>query len=171
LLGTLADPFVLVLLFLGVVSAATGDLAGLAVICVLAIMSCGLRIRQEYRADRATAALRAMVATTTTVLRRAEPTAPPLAREVPTDQLVPGDVVQLAGGEIVPADLRLPRSSDLSVSQALLTGESLPLVKYAALSAGPGDRYGTSDVDVTLLIVRRCACWAARWSAARRPEW
>ncbi len=150
LLGTLTDPFVLILLFLGVVSAATGDLAGVAVICALAVASCGLRFRQEHRADRAAAALRAMVATTTTVLRRAEAGAPPLAREVPTDQLVVGDVVQLSAGEIVPADLRLLRSSDLTVSQALLTGESLPVLKYATLSAAPGDGDGQHDIDATL---------------------
>ncbi|GAA2359683.1 magnesium-translocating P-type ATPase [Dactylosporangium salmoneum] len=129
------DPFVVVLVLLGVVSALTGDIPGIALIGALAAISCALRVRQEYRADRAAAALQGMAATTTTVLRRARPGAAAIAREVPTDQLVPGDVVRLAGGDVVPADLLLLRCDGLAVSQALLTGESLPVSKHAALTA------------------------------------
>jgi P-type Mg2+ transporter len=99
------DPFVVVLLVLSLVSAVTNDPAGVVVIGALAVVSCGLRISQEYRADKAAAALRALTATTTTVTRRARPGADPMSREVPTDQLVPGDIVNLAAGDAVPADL------------------------------------------------------------------
>jgi P-type Mg2+ transporter len=135
LAGAVLDPFVVVLLALGVVSALTGDLPAVAVIGLLAVVSCGLRASQEYRADKAAAALRALTATTTTVLRRARPGSPPLAREVPTDQLVPGDIVALTAGDAVPADIRLLRCTGLNVSQALLTGESLPVIKYATMAA------------------------------------
>src|SRR5689334_5018712 len=91
LFRAMVDPFVVVLSLLGVVSAVTGDWAGVVVIAVLAVISCGLRVGQEYRAGKAAAALRALTATTTTVLRRAREGARALAREVPTDQLVPGD--------------------------------------------------------------------------------
>ncbi|HKT00899.1 MAG TPA: magnesium-translocating P-type ATPase, partial [Rugosimonospora sp.] len=74
--------------------------------------------------------------TTTTVLRRSGPGAPPVRREVPTDQLVPGDIVHLAAGDVVPADVRLLRTTDLLVSQAPLTGESLPVLRHARLGAG-----------------------------------
>jgi P-type Mg2+ transporter len=84
------------------------------------------------------------------VIRRARPGAPALAREVPTDQLVPGDVVQLAAGDVVPADLLLLRSSGLSISQALLTGESLPVTKRAVLAAEPTNRYPGTGTDVAL---------------------
>jgi Mg2+-importing ATPase len=126
------NPFVAILICLTVVSAATGDLAGAAVITAMAVISCLLRVTRECRSDRAAAALRAMVAATATVVRRASPGSPAIARELPVDQLVPGDVVQLAAGDMVPADLRLLRTDDLVVSQAVFTGESEPAAKRAA---------------------------------------
>ncbi len=131
-LAATRNPFVVILICLTVVSAATGDVGGAAVITAMAAISCLLRVRQEGRSDRAAAALRAMVATTATVVRRASPGSPAVAREVPVDQLVPGDVVQVAAGDVVPADLRLLRSDDLVVSQAVVTGESEPAAKRAA---------------------------------------
>jgi P-type Mg2+ transporter len=138
--GAVRNPFVLILACLTVVSAATGDLYGAAVITAMAVISCVLRVRQEYRSDRAAAALRAMVATTATVVRRARPGGPPVARELPVDQLVPGDVVRLAPGDMVPADLRLLRSDGLAVSQAMFTGESQPAAKRAATVISGGSR-------------------------------
>ncbi|MGD0374274.1 MAG: magnesium-translocating P-type ATPase [Streptosporangiaceae bacterium] len=126
------NPFVVILICLTVVSAATGDLDGAVVITAMVVISCVLRVRQEYRSDLAAAALRAMVATTATVVRRASATSRPCVREVPVDQLVPGDIVQLAPGDMVPADVRLLKSDDLAVNQAVLTGESLPAAKRAA---------------------------------------
>jgi P-type Mg2+ transporter len=144
LLGTARNPFVVVLLCLDAVSAAAGDEGGAVVIGAMVAVSCALRFHQEHRSDRAAAALRAMVTTTATVIRRAAPGAAPVAREVPVDQLVPGDVVRLTPGDMVPADLRLLRSADLAVSQSPLTGESLPASKslpsgthLAAGSAAP----------------------------------
>jgi len=131
-LAAIRNPFVVILICLTVVSAATGDLRGAAVITAMAVISCLLRVRQECRSDRAAAALRAMVATTTTVVRRASAGSVAMARELPVDQLVPGDVVRLAAGDLVPADLRLLRSADLAVSQAVFTGESQPAAKRAA---------------------------------------
>jgi Mg2+-importing ATPase len=127
------NPFVLILLCLAAVSAATQDLAAAAVITTLAAISCALQVSQEYRADHAAAALRAMVSRTATVVRRARPGGPPVAREVPVGHLVPGDIVRLAPGELVPADIRLLRSGDLMVNQALLTGESVAAFKHATL--------------------------------------
>ena len=149
----LADPFVVVLLLVGVVSAVSGDPATVTVVAVLASVACGLRVSQEYRAGRAAAALRGLAATTTTVLRRAAPAVPAIARELPTDQLVPGDVIQLAGGDAVPADVRLLRSTGLTVSQALLTGESLPVAKHATLT-DTGSLADTAPVDHPRLCLR-----------------
>jgi Mg2+-importing ATPase len=131
-------PFVLVLSGLAVVSAVTGDVAGAAVIAALALASCVLRMHQEHRSDQAAAALRAMVAITATVIRRAAVGQPGTARELPVDQLVPGDIVDLAPGDLVPADLVLLRSAGLMVSQAVLTGESQPAAKTAADGRLPG---------------------------------
>jgi Mg2+-importing ATPase len=140
--AAIRNPFVVILICLTVVSAATGDLPGAAVITAMAVISCLLRVIRECRSDRAAAALRAVVATTATVVRRASPGSPAVARELPVDQLVPGDVVQLAAGDKVPADLRLLRTDDLVVSQAVFTGESEPAAKRAASvitgGRGPG---------------------------------
>ncbi len=130
--AAIRNPFVAILICLTVVSAATGDIGGAAVISAMAVISCVLRVTREGRSDRAAAALRAMVATTATVVRRASPGSPAMARELPVDQLVPGDVVQLAAGDMVPADLRLLRTHDLLISQAVFTGESKPAAKRAA---------------------------------------
>jgi Mg2+-importing ATPase len=150
LLTAVTSPFVLILLFLDAASLISRDLAGLGVITAMAMVSCTLHLTQVYRADKAAAALRAMVSTTATALRRATPQAAPVAREVPTEHLVPGDVVRLAAGDIVPADLRLLRSADLRVSQALVTGESLPVLKYATLSAAPNGSRRSPEAEPTV---------------------
>ncbi len=81
------------------------------------------------------AGLRGLVATTATVLRRADEDAPPDTREIPVDDLVPGDVIRLGPGDLVPADVRLLRAQGLTVHQAALTGESAPVPKAAADTA------------------------------------
>ncbi|MFI8938607.1 magnesium-translocating P-type ATPase [Streptomyces syringium] len=123
------DPFTAVLLVLGLVSAAVAAWGTACVIAVLVLVSCVLRTTGEHRADRSAAALRDLLATTATVRRRATAAAPPLTRELPVDQLVPGDVVLLAPGDVVPADLRLLRTTALTVHEATLTGESAPVGK------------------------------------------
>ncbi|MEV0398441.1 magnesium-translocating P-type ATPase [Actinoallomurus sp. NPDC050550] len=142
LLRAATNPFVLILLALGGVSAVLGAFGATAVISVMVLVSCWLQVRQEHRFDRVAATLRAMVSTTATVVRRARAQASPMVREIPIDQLVPGDVVNLAPGDMVPADIRLLRSAGLSVDQAVLTGESLPAAKHIATdqaaTSGPG---------------------------------
>ncbi|MGW2659278.1 cation-transporting P-type ATPase, partial [Streptomyces sp. NPDC001478] len=109
-LRTLRDPFTSVLLCLGLVSALVSSWGTSAVIAVLVVVSCLLRSTQEHRADRAAAALRELVATTATVLRRDGPDAAPRVREIPVGELVPGDVIRLAPGDLVPADCHLLRA-------------------------------------------------------------
>jgi Mg2+-importing ATPase len=148
ILAAVSNPFVVVLAGLAAVSAVTGDLDGAALIAAMALISCVLRARQEHRSDRTAAALRAMVATTATAVRRPAGGAPGVARELPVDQLVPGDIVQLLAGDLVPADLRLLRSADLAVSQAAFTGESLPVAKRAAwvVTGDPAPAPGDASV-------------------------
>ncbi|MGX4691133.1 magnesium-translocating P-type ATPase [Streptomyces sp. JNUCC 63] len=131
---SLRDPFTAVLLCLGVVSAAVLAWGTASVTLLLVVVSCVLRASGEHRADRSMAGLRELVATTATVLRRADDedtAAAPTVREVPVDELVPGDVVRLGPGDLVPADVRLLRASGLTVHQAALTGESAPVTKCA----------------------------------------
>ncbi|AXI78726.1 magnesium-translocating P-type ATPase [Peterkaempfera bronchialis] len=137
---SLRDPFTAVLLCLGLVSAAVAAWATACVIAILVGVSCVLRAGGEHRADRSTAALRELVATTATVQRRAaDGTSAPPSREIPVDQLVPGDVIRLGPGDMVPADLRLLRASGLTVHQSALTGESAPVAKHPVdLPGDPG---------------------------------
>ncbi|UGQ11578.1 magnesium-translocating P-type ATPase [Yinghuangia sp. ASG 101] len=132
LVRALRDPFTSVLLVLGGVSAVVASWGTACVITVLVVVSCVLRIQGERRADRASAALRALVPTTVTVSRRAHEAATAETREVPCDLLVPGDIVYLGPGDVVPADVRLLRSTGLTVHQRVLTGESTPVVKGLA---------------------------------------
>jgi Mg2+-importing ATPase len=128
---SLRDPFTAVLLCLGLVSAAVFAWGTASVILLLVVVSCALRAAGEHRADRSTAALRELVATTATVVRRADADAAPASRELPVDELVPGDVVRLGPGDLVPADVRLLRARGLTVHQSALTGESAPVAKSA----------------------------------------
>ncbi|WP_016906302.1 magnesium-translocating P-type ATPase [Streptomyces xiaopingdaonensis] len=130
LLLALRDPFAAVLLTLAVVSAAVASWGTACTISLLVLVGSGLRAAGEHRADRSTSRLRELLAATATVQRRAAEGAPSAVRELPVDELVPGDVVRLAPGDAVPADLRLLRASGLTVRQSALTGESAPVPKY-----------------------------------------
>ncbi|MFF3135712.1 magnesium-translocating P-type ATPase [Streptomyces mirabilis] len=135
-LRSLRDPFTAVLLCLGLVSALVASWGTASVITVLVVVSCVLRSSGEHRADRSMAALRDLVASTATVLRRTETDAVPTDRDLPVDQLVPGDVIRLGPGDLVPADVRLLRAGGLTVYQAALTGESAPVAKYPVDAPG-----------------------------------
>ncbi|MEW2131294.1 HAD-IC family P-type ATPase [Streptomyces sp. NPDC005435] len=134
----LRDPFTALLLTLGLVSACVASWRTASVILALVAVSCALRVTGERRADRALAALRGLVTGTATVLRRTGESTEPRAREVPVADLVPGDVVRLGPGDLVPADVRLLRARGLTVREDALTGESAPVPKHAADPPAPG---------------------------------
>ncbi len=116
----------LLLAVLALVSLATGDVRATVVMTVMIVLGVGLRFAQEARADAAAEKLRAMIHVTATVLRAGRPVEEALAR------LVPGDVVQLCAGDMIPADVRILTCRDLFITQATLTGESLPVEKFEA---------------------------------------
>src|SRR5215510_6716834 len=91
------------------------------------LLSTVLRFWQEFRSNKAAEELKAMVTSTTAVLRAGMDR----PQELPISDLVPGDIVYLSAGDMVPADVRLFATKDLFVSQAMLTGESIPLEKHA----------------------------------------
>ncbi|MFJ2567177.1 magnesium-translocating P-type ATPase [Streptomyces sp. NPDC087568] len=137
---SLRDPFTAVLLCLGLVSTLVASWGTAAVILSLVAVSCVLRATGEHRADRSMAALRELVAGTATVLRRTAGGEEPRPREVPVTELVPGDVLRLGPGDLVPADVRLLRARGLTVHEAALTGESAPVAKAAVEEPGLGER-------------------------------
>jgi Mg2+-importing ATPase len=126
LLVNIKNPLVLLLVALGVLSYLTGDLKATVVIFVMVVLSVVLRFFQEMRADNAAAKLQAMVSNTATLVRDGK------EEEVPLKLLVPGDIIRLAAGDMVPADVRVLSAKDLFLNQAALTGEALPVEKKAA---------------------------------------
>ena len=123
LLDNIKNPLVILLTALAVISFITGDVPGTIVILIMVLLGIVLRFFQELRADNAAEKLQAMVSTTATVVRDGKDV------EVPLQQLVPGDVVRLAAGDMAPADARVLSAKDLFVNQAALTGESMPVEK------------------------------------------
>lgn len=120
------NPLVILLLVLGAISSLTEDIRSAVVIIFMAIIGVTLKVIQESKADIAASQLKAMVHTTATVLRDG------VNKEVPLVEVVPGDVVKLSAGDMVPADVQLLKAKDLYVNQATLTGEAMPVEKFAA---------------------------------------
>jgi P-type Mg2+ transporter len=120
------NPLVILLTILAILSFATGDFRAGTVMLLMVVLGMSLRFVQETRADTAAAKLKAMISVTATVVRDGQ------AREIPLQQLVPGDVVKLSAGDMVPGDVRLLSAKDLFVIQATLTGESMPVEKTDA---------------------------------------
>jgi Mg2+-importing ATPase len=148
LLHAFRNPFIIVLLVLAVVQIFTepDDLTGPVIIAVMVGISVLLSFSQEFRSSRAAEKLKAMVRNTSTVTRRAEDGHAERI-EVPVEELVVGDIVHLGAGDMVPADLRLLAAKDLFISQAILTGESLPVEKAAPnATTGPGSADGPLDL-------------------------
>jgi len=120
------NPLVILLTVLAVLSFATGDFRAGTVMLLMVVLGVGLRFVQETRANNAAAKLKAMISVTATVVRDG------LQRELPLQQLVPGDIVKLSAGDMIPGDVRLLSAKDLFVIQATLTGESMPVEKTDA---------------------------------------
>jgi P-type Mg2+ transporter len=128
--GRTKNPLNGLLLTLATVSCFLGDLRAALVIVIMVVLSVVTAFIQEHRSNEAAARLRAMVKTTASV-RRGGPTGSLDFAEVPIETLVPGDVVRLSAGDMIPADLRLLEAKDLFVNQSPLTGEAMPTEKYA----------------------------------------
>jgi Mg2+-importing ATPase len=129
LLMAVLNPLVILLSLLAILSAATGDLRAAIVMLLMVLLGVALRFVQEARADTAAAKLKAMIRVTATVVRDGK------AREIALSELVPGDIVRLAAGDMIPADVRLLSCKDLFIIQASLTGESMPVEKFDAREA------------------------------------
>jgi Mg2+-importing ATPase len=146
------NPFNLLLTLLAGVSYVTEDLKATVVISVMVFLSTLLRFWQEAKSNKAADALKAMVSTTATVIRRdisADAASdagryfgvqlhvkPAHRAELPIKLLVPGDIIVLSAGDMIPADCRVLSAKDLFVSQAAMTGESMPVEKFGHLSDG-----------------------------------
>lgn len=112
------NPLAIILLVASAISAALGEILNASIIALMVLLSAALNFIQTYRSQRAVERIRKEVAPTATVLRDGNWT------EIPRRELVPGDVIRLTAGDLVPADGALFKARDLHVQQAALTGEN-----------------------------------------------
>ncbi|MEZ2904207.1 magnesium-translocating P-type ATPase [Acinetobacter terrestris] len=135
------NPFNILLTVLALVAALTGDTEGTTIISIMVLISTLLKFWQESKSNKAAETLKSMVSHHIRVIRQRSEKDHLLsdpneysnsnAAEIPTQNIVPGDVIQLSAGDLVPADCRIISSKSLFVSQAAMTGESMPVEKIA----------------------------------------
>ncbi len=135
-LARFGNPLVLVLLAASAISAFVGDTPSFLMIGAVILMSVTLDFFQEYQAGQAAERLRHSVAARATVRRDGH------RSDVPITDVVPGDIVFLSAGDLVPADGRVAEAKDFFVNQSLLTGESYPVEKHAGDLPAPSDDIG-----------------------------
>jgi len=117
------SPLVIILLIAGLISSFLGEIVNTSIIFIIVTLSIILDFYQESKAEKAAEMLKQKVATTATALRDG------VKKEVRLAEIVPGDIVYLSAGDIVPADARVINAKDLFVNQSALTGESFPVEK------------------------------------------
>ena len=175
--GFFANPLVIILVVASGVSLALGEHVGGLIIIAIVLFSVLLNFLMEFQAQHAVEEIRKQIAVTAVVLRDGR------EQELPVADLVPGDVVRLKAGDLVPADGRLLDVKDLHVRESVLTGESLPVEKTAADL--PREKHGVADASnsvflgtavqtgiATAVIVRTgkdTACGAIAQRLAMRP--
>ncbi len=133
-----ANPLVVILLLACVVSAVLGEAVSASIIVLIVLLSILLNFAQTYRSQQAARKLQASVAPQASVRRDGRWV------DLPRRLLVPGDLIRLSAGDLVPADARLLEARDLHIQQAALTGESLPTEKTATDAAAATDTPGNA---------------------------
>jgi Mg2+-importing ATPase len=134
-LGHLKNPLVIILIIASIISIFVGEIVNAAIIIVIVLISITLDYFQEYRAEGAVELLKQKISMTATVLRDGK------HQEIRLAELVPGDIIDLTAGDIVPADARVLVARDFFVNQSALTGEPFPVEKIAdPLPAADADR-------------------------------
>ena len=121
---------ILILIVAAVISAFIGDLTDTMVILAIVLLNAVIGFFQEYRAERALAALKKLEIPAATIIRDGK------HQQIPATEIMPGDIVVLTAGEIVPADIRLIESPNLMIDESSLTGESTPVEKSTDIISG-----------------------------------
>ena len=129
-IGQFKNPLILILFLAAVLSAFLGEFVDAIIIIVIVFVSVVIDFFQEYRAGRAVELLKEKISTMATVTRDG------VLQDVPLSDLVPGDIITLSAGNIVPADARVIQARDFFVDQSALTGESFPVEKTAQIREG-----------------------------------
>ena len=155
LISAFINPFSIVLIILATVSfftdyiiAAPEDrsLRTVIILTIMVTISGTLRFIQEGRSNKAGERLKAMIKTTATVLRNGN------ANELPISELVPGDMIQLSAGDMIPSDVRIIYAKDLFISQSSMTGESEPVEKHGKPVRIKKDRKKLSHVELENIV-------------------
>ena len=129
------NPFNFILFVLAAVSIVTKDVTGAVIIVIMVLLSISIKFWQELKSARTEESLKKMVNTKALVLRTDPDNHKNFKlREVPLEDIVPGDIVHLSAGDMIPADVRLISSKTLFVNESMLTGESLPIEKKEILT-------------------------------------
>ncbi len=137
-LAQFKDFMIIVLICAAFISGVIGEMSDALVIVAIVVLNAVVGFIQEYRAEKAVKTLKDMAALTAAVRREG------VVREIPASSVVPGDIVILDAGRIVPADVRVGESFHLKIVEAALTGEAMPVEKHAAVMtedlSAPGDK-------------------------------
>jgi P-type Mg2+ transporter len=142
------NPFIGILIILAIVSLITDvflaspgerDYKTVIVVSIMVMLSSLLRFWQEFQSNQAAEKLKSMVKTTATVMRQSG-TGFSEKKEIDIKELVPGDIIFLSAGDMIPGDCRILQSKDLFISQSMLTGEALPVEKRENAPGETGQR-------------------------------
>ena len=176
LMRRIGNPLMLILLAAAGIAGATGDAGSFVIILIVVVLSTTLDMVQQHRAEATAEALKRSIALHATVLRDGRPV------ELPVSAIVAGDVVQLAAGDLVPADGIVLAANGVQVNEALLTGEPYPVAKQPGATpsaTNPGEArgalfHGTSVIagTATMLVVEtgQRTCFGAIAASLARPE-
>lgn len=156
LINAFINPFVIILLALAVISyitdvvfAPAGEKSweAVLVIIIMVTISALLHFFQEFRSGKAAQKLKSLVQSTAAIARKDTG-----VKEIPMKYIVPGDIVHLATGDMIPADLKIIDSKDLFISQSALTGESQPVEKFGVVKTELNPKMNPSDIDNICLL-------------------
>lgn len=165
-LSLFANPLVVILLIASLISAATGSVLNALIIFTMIIFSVTLNFIQTARSERAAERLKAEVSPTATVMRDS------LWQEIPRREIVPGDIVRIGAGDLIPADAKITTARDLHVQEAALTGESLPVEKTPGETIFLGTSVVSGNAEAEVIITGPDTAFGkiAERIAAKPPE-
>ncbi len=140
LIDSFKDEFILILIFLSLINFLLKDSLGSIIILLIAFISASIRFTEDYSINKFNQKLKKKVTTKVTVIRNNTPT------ELNITEVVPGDIVKLNAGSIIPADIKIIESKDLFLNQANYTGESILVEKETSLDNNNPDLFNISNI-------------------------